>query len=67
MAQPDAERIMGLLAQSETFRIAFAKDPVGALSTEGVKLTDADKKALKAIDFSKASDAAVSGGYCCVH
>jgi hypothetical protein len=44
---------MGLLSTSETFRIEFGKDPVGTLLKEGIKLTDADKKMLKDIDFGK--------------
>jgi hypothetical protein len=71
MAQSDAERIMGLLAQSGTFRIAFGKDPVGVLTAEGVKLTDADKDLLKTIDFKKLSAQSFSkegcgSGYCTI-
>jgi hypothetical protein len=63
MSQPNVERVVGLLATDEAFRLRFAKDPRAAIQQlveTGMVLTHCEERALAALDLRELARFAAS-------
>lgn len=56
MASWQVQQLAAGLAESSEFRVSFRRDPEAAVAARGFELTEAERRALRSVDWHQMND-----------